>query len=136
MAKAKILVVEDNPLIVKFYQMALSRRAGYEVYATEDVEEIVARAGSGGADVIILDISLSNANYRGQKVDGIQIARLLRENPASAHIAILIATAHAMEGDREKFLWATGADGYIEKPIYDSAKLIKKIEELLERPRP
>lgn len=135
MAKPFILVVEDNPLIVKFYEMSLTRRAGYRVYATEDVDEIVALVKGGQVDVIILDVSLSHAHYQGKKTDGIQIAQLLRGDAATAGVGILIATAHAMEGDRERLLAAAGADDYIEKPIYDASKLIQKIELLLEARR-
>ncbi|MBI4455310.1 MAG: response regulator [Acidobacteria bacterium] len=129
--KQTILVVEDNVLIVKFYHMALGRQGGYEVYATEEVEEILTLARSGAIDLVILDISLSGAQYRGKQIDGVQIAELLRKDEDTAHIPILIATAHAMEGDREKIISATSADDYLEKPIYDSKKLIEKIEALL-----
>lgn len=129
--KARILIVEDNPLIVKFYRLALERKAGYAVQATEDVDQILALAASGAVDLVILDISLSGAVYAGKRVDGIGIAGLLRQDPKTASIPILIATAHAMEGDKEKITEATGADGYLQKPIYDASVLISKVEELL-----
>ncbi|HEV8131243.1 MAG TPA: response regulator [Acidobacteriota bacterium] len=131
MRKQSILVIEDNALIVKFYRMALERQGGYEVHATENVEEILRLVGSGAVDLVILDISLSNAHYHDKKVDGIDIAALIRQNPASAQIPILVATAHAMEGDRKKIVAATGANDYLEKPIYDSKKLIAKVQGLL-----
>lgn len=133
MRRQSILVVEDNALIVKFYQLALGRQGGYQVYATEEVEEILRLAQSGTIDLVILDISLSGVHYQGRNVDGIQIATLLREDPTTSHIPILIATAHAMEGDRQKIIAATRADDYLEKPIYDSKLLIGKIRELLSR---
>ena len=134
--RRSILVVEDNPLIVKFYRMALGRRGGYDVHSTEEVGEILNLARSGAVDLVILDISLSGARYDGRNIDGVQIAGLLRSDPACAHIPILIATAHAMTGDREKMIQATGADDYLEKPIYDSNLLIGKIEALLSRQTP
>ena len=45
-------------------------------------------------------------------------------------LPILLATAHAMEGDRQRLLAASGADAYLEKPIYDPQVLIAKVEEL------
>lgn len=131
MKKQSVLVVEDNALIVKFYRMVLERQGGYEVHTTEDVEEILQLVRSGKIDLVILDISLSNAHYHSRKMDGIEIAGMIRQDPAIAHIPILVATAHAMEGDREKIIAATGANGYLEKPIYDSRKLISEVETLL-----
>ncbi|MBI2821230.1 MAG: response regulator [Acidobacteria bacterium] len=131
MKQRAILVVEDNPLIVKFYRLALERQGGYKVHSTEDVEEILRLARSRSVDLVLLDISLSGARYHGKKVDGVQIAALLRGDPNTAAIPILIATAHAMEGDRAKIIAATGADGYLEKPIYDARWLIGKIQSLL-----
>lgn len=131
MRKATILVVEDNPLIVKFYRMALVRQGGYDMHATEDVEEILRLARSRSIDLVILDVSLSGTFYQGEKVDGVKIAGLLRRDPQARDIPILIATAHSMKGDREQFMNATGADDFLEKPIYDSKLLIGKIQALL-----
>ena len=131
MKKQSILVVEDNALIVKFYRMALERQGGYKVHTTEDVDEILRLVRSGEIDLVILDISLSNAHYKNRKMDGIEIAGMIRQDPATARIPILVATAHAMEGDRAKIIAATGANGYLEKPIYDSKKLISEVETLL-----
>jgi len=44
---------------------------------------------------------------------------------------VLLATAHAMTGDRERFLRTSGADGYLEKPVYDAALLVEKVRELM-----
>ncbi len=131
MKKQSIIVVEDNALIVKFYRMALERQGGYEVHTTENVEEILQLVRSGKIDLVILDVSLSNAYYHNRKMDGIEIAGMIRQDPVTAHIPILVATAHVMEGDREKIIAATGANGYLEKPIYDSKKLISQVEALL-----
>jgi CheY-like chemotaxis protein len=44
---------------------------------------------------------------------------------------VLLATAHAMSGDRERLLESSGADGYLEKPVYESAQLVAKVRELM-----
>ena len=59
--------------------------------------------------------------------------RLIRQIPSGKDLPILLATAHAMEGDRERLLTASGASAYIEKPIYDPQVLISKIQELVAR---
>jgi CheY-like chemotaxis protein len=63
-------------------------------------------------------------------VDGLELARLIRARSGERRLPILLATAHAMEGDRQRLLAASGADAYLEKPIYDPQVLIAKVEEL------
>lgn len=128
---AKVLVVEDNLLVAKFYRLALERAGGHKVTCTEDVGEILRLVSSRAVDVIILDVSLGNCFYDGHPVDGLDVAHLIRQQPEGNQLPILLATAHAMEGDRERLLAASGADAYLEKPIYDPQVLIRKVEELM-----
>jgi len=129
----RILVVEDNPLVAKFYRLALERAGGYEVTCSEDVEAILKGISAASFDLVILDVSLRNCRYQGRAVDGLDLARLIRHLPAGESLPILLATAHAMEGDRERLLEASGANAYLEKPIYDPNLLISKVEKLLAR---
>jgi len=128
---SRILVVEDNPLVAKFYRLALERAGGFEVTLSEDVEAILGQVAAAAFDAVILDVSLRNCRYNGQSVDGLDLARLIRQTPQGKILPILLATAHAMEGDRQRLLAASGADGYLEKPIYDPQILINKVRELI-----
>jgi two-component system cell cycle response regulator DivK len=128
---SRVLVVEDNSLVAKFYRLALERAGGYQVTCTEDVEEILRLIESNGADVVILDVSLRDCHYEGRAIDGLELARLIREHTPGRKIPILLATAHAMEGDRQRLLAASGADAYVEKPIYDPQVLISKVQALM-----
>jgi two-component system, cell cycle response regulator DivK len=129
----RVLIVEDNLLVAKFYRLALERSGGFHVSCSEDVEEILAQVKSSAFDVMILDVSLRNCRYQGRPVDGLEIAQLIRQLPQGNKVPILLATAHAMEGDRERLLTASGANGYLEKPIYDPNVLINKIKALVEK---
>ena len=129
----RILVVEDNPLVAKFYRLALERAGGFQVTCDEDVETILAQVASSTFDVVVLDVSLRNCRYRGQPVDGLDLAQLIRQIPAGQSLPILLATAHAMEGDRQRLLAASGANAYLEKPIYDPDVLVNKIKEMVGR---
>jgi len=127
----RILVVEDNPLVAKFYRLALERAGGFEVTCSEDVEAILSQVAASAFDVVLLDVSLRNCRYHRQPLDGLELARLIRETPHGKTLPILLATAHAMEGDRQRLLAASGADAYLEKPIYDPQILIDKVRELI-----
>ncbi|HUU13714.1 MAG TPA: response regulator [Terriglobia bacterium] len=128
---AHILVVEDDRLVAKFYRLALERAGGYQVTCSENVEEILRLVSSRVVDALILDVSLRDCRYDGRTIDGLDLARLIRGRPDGQELPILLATAHAMQGDRERLLAASGADGYVEKPIYDPQVLIAKLKEIM-----
>ncbi|WP_243321396.1 MULTISPECIES: response regulator [Geothrix] len=124
----RILLVEDDPINIKFIQTVLIKKGGYEVLVSEEVDEILRLAREADLKAIIMDVSLSRSSYQGQKVDGIFITKLLKTDEATRRIPVLLATAHAMFGDREKYLELTGAEGYISKPIHDPATLIEAVK--------
>jgi CheY-like chemotaxis protein len=112
-------------------QVVLIRKGKYQVVVSEDVEEILALAASGDIAAIIMDISLSKSTYDGKKVDGIFITKLLKADPATAGIPVILATAHAMTGDRERFLAETGAEHYLSKPIHDPDHFLGEVRKVL-----
>lgn len=129
----RILVVEDDPMNAKLFQLILARKAGYQVEVTEDPALVFERAQSGVVDLIIMDVSLSNSEWDGTPVDGLEISRRLKRDPVAGKIPILLATAHAMKGSRESFLRSSGADDYISKPIVSADELIARIQALIEK---
>jgi len=80
-----------------------------------------------------MDVSLSNSYYRGAEVDGLMVTRILKINPKTSSIPIILTTAHAMIGDKEEFLKENLADDYISKPIVDPNELIDKINNLIKK---
>ena len=76
-------------------------------------------------DLILLDISLPG-------MDGVEVLRHIRADARLHHIPVIALTAHAMAGDRERFI-AAGFDGYLTKPIVDDQVLLRMIEEGLAR---
>ena len=128
---ARILLVEDDPINVKFIQTVLVKKGGFEVVVSEEVPEILGLARTGGLAAVVMDVSLSRSTHEGRNVDGLAITRLLKEDPATRDIPVLLATAHAMSGDRENYLAASGADGYIAKPIHDPAVLVDAVRAIL-----
>ena len=126
-----VLIVEDDPINLRVFSKILTKRGGLNVKGTEDVEEVMRIAQSGGADIILMDVSLAHSSYRGMPVDGIKITQMLKSDAQTAYLPIILVTAHAMEGDRENFLKQSGADGYISKPVVDHQKFVDQIVALL-----
>ena len=128
-----VLIVEDDPINFRVFAKILSKRGGLEVKGTEDVEEILRIATNAEADIILMDVSLAHSIYEGKAVDGIKITQMLKANPDTASLPVILVTAHAMEGDRENFLKQSGADGYISKPVVDHQAFVNQILDLVAR---
>ena len=128
---AKVLLVEDDPLNARVFETILKKRGGFEVVHSQNVDEILQLATGQTVDAILMDVSLSQSTYNGEAVDGIRITQLLKEHQESRHIPIVLVTAHAMRGDREKFLEESGAEDYVAKPVVDQQHLVDKFQALL-----
>lgn len=126
-----VLIVEDDPVNLRVFSKILTKRGGMEVRGTEDVEEVLQVSQAGEVDIILMDVSLSNSAYRGKAVDGLKITQLLKANPHTAKLPVILVTAHAMQGDRETFLKKSGADGYIAKPVIDHQAFVDRIQQFL-----
>jgi len=128
---AHILLVEDDKLNIMIFRKILEKRGGFTVTHSEDVPEILALCEGGGIDLVVMDISLTNSMWEGQLVDGIRITQLIKSDDKTMQLPVILATAHAMRGDQEKFLADCHADGYITKPITDHDGFIREINEKL-----
>jgi len=130
-----VLIVEDDPMNFRVFSKILIKRGGLNVQGSEDVEEILRLAKGGEIEVILMDVSLARSVYQGKSVDGIQITQLLKADPETASLPILLVTAHAMEGDREFFLRQSGADGYISKPVVDHEQFVLQVQNAIVQAR-
>ncbi len=115
----RILVAEDNP-INQLLMLTILKSCGYQADAVGNGYEAVESARSMPYDIIIMDVQMP-------EMGGLEATRLIRQlGGEAANIPIIAATAHALHGDRERFL-AAGMTDYISKPI-DKDELLKKIE--------
>lgn len=130
-----VLIVEDDPMNFRVFSKILIKRGGLNVQGSEDVEEIIHLAKSGEIKVILMDVSLANSVYQGKSVDGVQITQILKADPETSSLPILLVTAHAMEGDREFFLGQSGADGYISKPVVDHEQFVVQVQNAIAQGR-
>ncbi len=75
--------------------------------------------------------TLSHSVYQGKAIDGLAITKMLKDNPKTASMPVILITAHAMEGGRKNFLEASSADDYISKPVVDHELFVHQIWEML-----
>ena len=118
-----ILVVDDAPINLKLIDILL-RREGYDVVTAVDAEQALAILERHRPDLILLDIQLP-------KMDGLELTRILKQDPRTRDIVLVALTACAMKGDAEKAFQA-GCDGYITKPI-ETVSLAGEIRGYLDR---
>jgi len=105
---ATVLYIEDNADNLLLVRRALEAR-GYRVLEAEDGISGLAVIAQEHPDVVLLDINLPD-------VDGYEVVRRLRSNPASRALPVVAITAKALPGDAERAL-AAGCDLYMSKPI-------------------
>ena len=124
MTARRVLIVDDNAMNVDLMSYVLSAD-GVQVESALDANQAAARIAAQPPDLILMDIQLPG-------VDGLELTRRLKADPATRHIVILALTAYAMKGDEAR-MRAAGCDGYIAKPI-DVATFAGQVRAWLESP--
>jgi CheY-like chemotaxis protein len=123
MVDRTVLVVEDNDMNMQLVEYLLEE-GGYAIVKATSGEEALAltRSETQRPDLILMDIHLPG-------MDGLSVVREMKSDERTNRIPILALTAHAMRGDKDRFLEA-GCDGYISKPI-DVKTFLSAIEQYI-----
>ena len=126
MAKATVLIVEDDPDIVELLQYTLERE-GYPVLAAQNGEKGLAEAKRRKPDLILLDLMLPG-------LDGLEVCKALKSHDSTKNIPIVMLTAKGEESDVVVGL-EFGADDYVRKP-FSPRELVARIKTVLRRGQP
>jgi CheY-like chemotaxis protein len=121
----RILVVEDEPACMKLAHVVLAAD-GHEVAGAGAVDSAIAEIARSEPEVILLDLELPHIN-------GLDLARKLKRDPATRHIVIIAVTAYPERFPREKAI-AAGCDAYIVKPI-DTRRLNDQVTSVTDKLR-
>ena len=121
--KARILVVDDEPDAIALIEFNL-RQAGFEVITAEDGATALQKARTSAPDLMVLDVMLP-------ELDGLEVCKLLRRDPATAGLPVIMLTAKAAEIDRVLGL-EIGADDYVTKP-FSPRELVLRIKKRLQQ---
>jgi len=119
-----ILVVEDEKDVVDLLTLHLRKAGGFIVSSVSDGSAGLAKAREAKPDLIILDLMLP-------KMSGLEVCKILKTDPATRHIPVLMLTARAEEVDRIVGL-ELGADDYVVKP-FSPREVILRIKAILRR---
>ncbi len=121
--KEKILVVDDEKDIVKMLDYNL-KKDGYKAVSAYEGEKALDLARREMPDLIILDLMLPG-------MDGLEVCKMLKKEPKTAHIPIIMLTAKTQEADKVVGL-ELGADDYVTKP-FSPRELLARVKAILRR---
>ena len=122
--RKRVLICDDDELLLDLVQYRLSNR-GYEVVTAKDGKEALDRARKVAPDAMLLDAMMPG-------VDGYEVLRRLREDPALAKIPVIMLTARKQENDILTAL-ELGADDYMVKPFIPE-ELVARLSRLIGAP--
>jgi PAS domain S-box-containing protein len=122
----RILVAEDHPVNQEVARQILQRLGHHVVIAADGRAALAAleQSGRGAFDLVLMDLQMP-------VMGGLEATAAIRkaEGASGTHLPIVALTAHAMRGDRERYVEA-GLDGYVTKPI-DGVELTRVIDEVV-----
>ena len=110
--KSKLILLAEDSITTRLQEKRILESAGYEVIAAVDGFDAWSQLSRFDFDAVVSDIMMP-------VMDGLTALRLWRERESERNLprtTVLMVTAHAMTGDRERFI-AAGADGYVSKPM-------------------
>jgi two-component system phosphate regulon response regulator PhoB len=122
-AKGRILIVEDDPSLAEVLEYNLSQE-GYDTQLARDGQQGLREIRLRCPDLVILDLMLP-------MIEGLEVCRLLRADPSTQNVLVLILTARSEESD-ELVGFSVGADDYVTKP-FSLKVLLQRINALLRR---
>lgn len=119
----KILIVDDEEKVRGLVEVTLSI-GEFEILHASSGEEGLRKARKYMPDIILLDVMMPG-------LDGVEVCRLLKKDPVTKHIYIIMLTAKGQEADKKKG-FAAGANEYFVKP-FSPVDLIDKIDKILNK---
>ena len=104
----RVLIVDDNAINVELVMFVLGA-AAFEVESAASASQAMMQISAFRPDLILMDVQMPD-------IDGIELTRRIKADPATQDITVVAFTAYAMKGDEAR-MRAAGCDGYISKPI-------------------
>ncbi len=117
-----VLIADDDAAIVKLIEVYVSAE-GYQTRRAYDGASALEQVRAGGIDLVLLDI-------RMPKLDGFEVCRRIREDPANARIPVVFLTAELRDPESELLGFEAGADEYLHKPI-QRRPLLARVKSLI-----
>ena len=108
MSAPRVLIVDDNAMNIELVMFVLGA-AAFEVEFAANASQAIRQITAFRPDLILMDVQMPD-------IDGMELTRQIKADPATRDITVVAFTAYAMKGDEAR-MRAAGCDGYISKPI-------------------
>lgn len=118
----RILLVEDDPFLLDMYSTKF-KEVGFDVAIAQDGEMGIVKAKEMIPELIVLDVVLP-------KKDGFEVLRVLKSNPETVKIPVIVLTNLGLDSDFKRGL-ELGAQSYIIKAHFTPTEVVAKIKEIL-----
>lgn len=118
----RVLLVDDNPVVIAVYRSGLSM-AGFSVDTATDGQAALDRAASVTPEAIVLDMMLP-------VVDGVEVLRRVRADPILQHVPVIVFS-NSYTSDRTSDLWSAGATQVLAKATMTPRKLVDVLKQIV-----
>ncbi|MEL6553154.1 MAG: response regulator [Cyanobacteria bacterium J06621_11] len=125
-----ILLVEDDYLLGRSTARLLEKTDRHRVRLTRKAADVFKHCQSGSIDIVVMDVNLPGTVWQGEEVTGIDLSRLLKSQPQTARLPIVLLTANAVEVNQSNLLLEAGADGIYPKPLVNANEFLSLLEQL------
>jgi len=119
---AKVVIVEDDPMISEIYQKKFAD-SGFDVSAVTSGEQVLTLAKQEKVDAILLDLIMP-------KMDGFEVIRRIRQGAFDPEIKIIVTSNLSAREDQDKAL-KLGANGFITKSEHSPSELVSEVKRLI-----
>ena len=131
----KILLVDDDTMLAETTATLIQCSGDYQVYITDEPTEVFRQCQSGSIDVVMMDVNLPGAEWQGKSVSGADLSRLLKTQPQTSNIPIILVTAYALVNEQHYLLETSKADSFYAKPILDFDLFLEELTQLIRKYR-
>ncbi len=125
-----ILLVEDDYLLGRSTARLLEASGQHRVRLTHKATDVFKLCEAGSIELVLMDVNLPGTFWQNKEVTGIDLSRLLKLNPMTRHLPVVLLTANATEVDQGKLMSAGLADLVCAKPIKDAGGLLSMLVQM------
>ncbi|MEL6159166.1 MAG: response regulator [Cyanobacteria bacterium J06623_5] len=119
-----ILLVEDDYLLGRSMARLLEATGTHRVRLTHKAADVFKHCQSGVIDVVVMDVNLPGTVWQGKEVTGVNLSRMLKSQPMTAHIPVVLLSGNARDIDGGHLLGDALADALCTKPITDAEDFV------------
>lgn len=128
-----ILLVEDDYLLGRSTVRLLEASGQHRVRLTHKAADVFKYCEAGSVELVLMDVNLPGTFWQGEEVTGVDLSRLLKSNPLTWHLPVVLLAANAVKMDQAHLMSDALADLVCTKPIKDADILLSSLAQVTSR---